>query len=198
MENILSIALTIIASVGVSGIIVFGLSSWLGKVWANRLMQQEKAVYAQELEKLKSEFTQNLEQYKTQLKKSELLFEKQYIASIEFGNFVYSVEPDKEHVLQEWEDAARSIPDNFDKYKIFLNDFLKKYNILFDEKVIESINNVNHIIQTFSDDYDIHDMHDGNQQDWYDKQWEYGDKFYTRLKEAYNEIKESLTGQVEN
>ena len=42
----------ILGSVGVGGAIVAGLSSWLGKVWANRLMAEEKAKYEKELERL--------------------------------------------------------------------------------------------------------------------------------------------------
>ena len=42
----------ILGSVGGGGAIVAGLSSWLGKVWANRLMAEEKAKYEKELERL--------------------------------------------------------------------------------------------------------------------------------------------------
>lgn len=44
-----------ILSVGGGGAIVVGLSSWLGKVWANRLMEIERAKHAQDLVKLQSE-----------------------------------------------------------------------------------------------------------------------------------------------
>lgn len=42
----------ILGSVGVGGAIVAWLSSWLGKVWADRLMVEEKAKYEKELERL--------------------------------------------------------------------------------------------------------------------------------------------------
>ena len=35
-QEILNIALTILGSIGIGGVIVLALSSWLGKVWANR------------------------------------------------------------------------------------------------------------------------------------------------------------------
>jgi hypothetical protein len=47
--DILQIALTFIASLGGGGLIVFGLSNWLGKVWADRLMQSERAKHDREL-----------------------------------------------------------------------------------------------------------------------------------------------------
>ncbi|PSV38507.1 hypothetical protein [Photobacterium sp. GB-210] len=47
--DILKVSATIIGSVGSAGVIIFGLSSWLGKVWANRLMNNEKFKHQQEL-----------------------------------------------------------------------------------------------------------------------------------------------------
>ncbi|EOX4459409.1 hypothetical protein [Vibrio diabolicus] len=54
-SNIFEVALAIIGSVGGAGAIIFGLSSFLGKVWANRLMQQEVAKHNEKLEAVKSE-----------------------------------------------------------------------------------------------------------------------------------------------
>ena len=42
----------ILGSVGVGGAIVAGLSSWLGKVWADRLMAKETAKFREDLERL--------------------------------------------------------------------------------------------------------------------------------------------------
>ncbi|MEM0516715.1 hypothetical protein WCN91_15075 [Pseudoalteromonas sp. YIC-827] len=44
-----------LASVGSAGAIIFGLSSWLGKVWAQRILEQEKNKMAAELETTKRE-----------------------------------------------------------------------------------------------------------------------------------------------
>ena len=50
--EVLKIALGVIAALGGGGAIVAGLSSWLGKVWADRLMVEEKVKYEKELERL--------------------------------------------------------------------------------------------------------------------------------------------------
>lgn len=42
----------IVVSLGGSSVIVFGLSSWMGKIWANKLMEKDKSKYTQEIEKL--------------------------------------------------------------------------------------------------------------------------------------------------
>ena len=53
MQEYFELASVIIASVGGAGVIILGLSSWLGKVWASRLMTSEKQKYAKELEEFK-------------------------------------------------------------------------------------------------------------------------------------------------
>ena len=50
--DVLKIVFGMIAALGGGGFIVAGLSSWLGKVWANRLMAEEKAKYEKELKRL--------------------------------------------------------------------------------------------------------------------------------------------------
>lgn len=47
------IATAVLVSLGGGGAIVFGLSSWLGKVWADRLMQREAQAHSAELEQLR-------------------------------------------------------------------------------------------------------------------------------------------------
>jgi len=60
--EILKLVAAIFGSIGGAGIIIFALSNWLGKVWAVRLMQNEKAEHDKELEKLRSKLeSQNQE-----------------------------------------------------------------------------------------------------------------------------------------
>lgn len=44
-----------IASTGAAGAIIFALSSWLGKVWANRILESERHRLGEELEETKRE-----------------------------------------------------------------------------------------------------------------------------------------------
>jgi len=53
------VALAVLASLGGGSLIVAALSSWLGKVWADRLMQRDRAKYSEELEKLRSSLEQS-------------------------------------------------------------------------------------------------------------------------------------------
>lgn len=54
MEHYLAISATILGSLGGGGAIVVGLSSWIGKVWAARLMDNERHKHERELEALRA------------------------------------------------------------------------------------------------------------------------------------------------
>jgi hypothetical protein len=60
-SEVLSVAGTILASLGGGAAIVLGLSNWLGRIWADRLMEAEKGKYAKELEELKAGLTKSIE-----------------------------------------------------------------------------------------------------------------------------------------
>ena len=64
---VLQIVGSVLFSVFSAGGIIFGLSSWLGKVWANRILEQDKANYNREIEEIKNKFTRELEYYKSQV-----------------------------------------------------------------------------------------------------------------------------------
>lgn len=55
-EDVLKIAAAVITAVGGSGAIILGLSSWIGKIWADRLLEKEKHRLSIEIEKAKRDF----------------------------------------------------------------------------------------------------------------------------------------------
>lgn len=54
-ETVFKFVTASIASIGAGGAIIFALSSWIGKVWANRILSNEKHKLESELEKTKRE-----------------------------------------------------------------------------------------------------------------------------------------------
>ena len=52
-EVVFKVITASVASIGVGGAIIFALSSWLGKVWASRILESERHKYAGDLEKTK-------------------------------------------------------------------------------------------------------------------------------------------------
>lgn len=55
VQEIFQISAAVLSSVGGAALILFGLSSWLGKVWANRILAKEKAQYSAEIERLRAD-----------------------------------------------------------------------------------------------------------------------------------------------
>lgn len=55
------IAQAVLVALGGGGALVFALSSWLGKVWANRLMAKETAKYEDEMVRLKAQLQAELD-----------------------------------------------------------------------------------------------------------------------------------------
>lgn len=65
-----NVAAAVLTSVGGGGVIVLGLSSWLGKVWADRLMQRETHRHAAQLEQLRDQLRRTSETELEQLRRS--------------------------------------------------------------------------------------------------------------------------------
>ena len=71
LEETIKIATAVLLSLGSGGAIVFALSSWLGKIWAERIMAKERASHESELAalraRLEKENQQSLANLKTDL-----------------------------------------------------------------------------------------------------------------------------------
>jgi hypothetical protein len=64
LSDLAELVAGILLSFGGSGAIVLGMSNWLGKVWAERLMEKEKTRYQKEIEDFKAQGVRLLEQEK--------------------------------------------------------------------------------------------------------------------------------------
>lgn len=80
MQNIVNIISWIIVSVGGAGVVILGISHWIGKIWANKFAEKHKVKYEKELEHYKSEIN-------TRLNKLDKIEEKAlYISKVNFDN----------------------------------------------------------------------------------------------------------------
>jgi len=72
--EVLKVATTIIAAVGVSGGIIATFASWLGRVWANNLMEKDRHRHSEELENLRANLHAKNEKHLKQLQSEIDLF----------------------------------------------------------------------------------------------------------------------------
>lgn len=82
-KELFETALAIIGSVGGAGVIITMLSGWLGKVWSQRLMQNEVAKHNEKL----AEITSNLKKLETE---HQIKFSNIYIKQAEIISEIYS------------------------------------------------------------------------------------------------------------
>ena len=66
LSDLTKIVVSILAALGGGAAIIAGFSSWLGKIWAARLMEKEKARHQKDLEEFKTEAMRYLEKEKAQ------------------------------------------------------------------------------------------------------------------------------------
>ncbi len=85
--DIFEIAGAIVLSAGGVGAVLFGLSSWLGKVWASRILASEKAQYAEQLSRLQGELEATNRRLQAELDKTihvhRIQFETEFKALVD-------------------------------------------------------------------------------------------------------------------
>ena len=67
-SDILKIVATAFASVGGAGAIIWALSSFFGKMWANKILEKQKAKYQKEIEEYKNALSCDLKRSKPEMK----------------------------------------------------------------------------------------------------------------------------------
>jgi hypothetical protein len=108
LEEILKIAGAIIVSFGGSSIILLGLSNWLGKIWADIMLEAEK-----------KKFTMEIEEYKNKLNKEISIVN----SIIEKSSYITKLQYDKEFAiyLEIWDKLSTCIISTRDLYPTFSN-----------------------------------------------------------------------------
>jgi hypothetical protein len=77
MEISSAFILQFLGAVSTAGVVLFGLSSWLGKLWASRILAGEQAKYAEALHEATGRYDQQLEIAKAAINRySESQFER--------------------------------------------------------------------------------------------------------------------------
>lgn len=140
--------MAVIGSLGGGALVVLGFSNWLGKVWASRLMIEETAKYQRELEELKNINTRELESlkdsmlhgvesYKVKLKKSEMIFEKEYLAASDFVALIRKILPEHRHFLDEedWLEGLDKLKERSLEIELEVSIFIKNHGAILSEEV---------------------------------------------------------------
>ncbi len=122
-KDLLTISATILGSLGGGALIIGAFTHWLGTVWAKRLIQNEK-----------KNLDAELESYKVKLKKSEMLFQKEFEAAVELSSILIK---HLNTLTCNSNDILRYIAQNFMKIDNGIKSFLLKNRILLNSDIID-------------------------------------------------------------
>ncbi len=78
IKEAFEIAGAVILSLGGGSAIVWGLSSWLGKVWANRILESEKVKCSKQIEEYKAELEKSISKINAEQDKRLYISKTQY------------------------------------------------------------------------------------------------------------------------
>lgn len=131
-DNSWTVVLQIIASLGGGGLIVAGLSSWLGKVWADRLMARERADHEAQLTRLRADLEhQNqaqIEALRTELRLTEEKHLKGFQDRVAIYRMAVDIVADFLGDLDRYWQAGQTIPE--ERYDMFNRMRMKAYGYL--------------------------------------------------------------------
>ncbi|MDD3066720.1 MAG: hypothetical protein PHO48_02715 [Candidatus Gracilibacteria bacterium] len=152
IKEVFEIALAVIASLGGGGFLVFALSSWLGKVWASRILESEKQEYKKEIEKYKKEL--EVLSIRDKIKFSELhklqteAIRVLYRNLVELGNLTAEVVISDECESKELSISLESLNKKIDMIKTYFD----RNEILFSERICKLVGNlINHSFMIYLD-----------------------------------------------
>lgn len=122
------IVASFIVSLGGGGAIVFGLSKWIGNILADMYV-----------ERAKGEIQQEIESYKTQLKKSEFLFQKEFEAASQFISLHRRFLPRYPHPDDPPYEPYRDFACNLGEVEKALRQYVETYGIALQKDVLNRL-----------------------------------------------------------
>ena len=129
-KEILIICVSVVTGLGGGSILIFALSSWLGKVWASRILQKDKLKYTTELEVVKTELGRASQEYL--IKFSSLQAERAYIIRDLYKKLM-TAQRQMKSVLKPFQKAGE--PGLEDKIKTFVESFNTFYQFYLESRI---------------------------------------------------------------
>jgi hypothetical protein len=129
-DQVATICISIVAGLGGGTLLIWGLSSWLGKVWANRLLEKDRLRYNRELEVVKNELGRASQEYL--IKFSSLHAERGNIIRDLYKKLM-SAQRLMESILKRFQAAGE--PPLEEKIKNFVDSFNEFFQFYLDSRI---------------------------------------------------------------
>jgi hypothetical protein len=133
-EEVIAYVWRAIALFGGAGVIAAAVAAYVGKFLADRSLEKHKAALGQETERLRAELGRDAETHKWELRKREILFQKEIEAASEFFELHRKLEPKFRHPDMDWNEAADDVIDGFSDAEDKLIKFIAKHGPVLSQK----------------------------------------------------------------
>ncbi len=129
-KDVVTICISVVTGLGGGAALIWGLSSWLGKVWASRILQKDKRKYRAELEVVKNELGRASQEYL--IKFSSLQAERAQIIRDLYKKLM-TAQRQMHSVLKPFQQAGE--PDIGNKIKTFVDSFNVFYQFYLESRI---------------------------------------------------------------
>ena len=133
MADIWNTALAIVTSLGGGALIVFAFSSWLGKVWANRILEQDRTKYQAAIEGLKSEITKKIHEHNVAVSRIDAqqaeAIQRLYVAFVQWFEACLDIRAPKD-IIDKHPEKARTVYANWGRVLHAKAEAIEKLSVL--------------------------------------------------------------------
>ena len=129
-HDLITVAATIVVSLGGGGAIVYWFASLIGKILADKY-----------IEKVKQEFQQELESHKARLRKSEFLFQKEFEAASAFISLRLRLMPRYRFAEMIWDDACQEFAHSFGGVEKALDAYIATHGAALQIETLNLVDN---------------------------------------------------------
>ena len=119
---------TVLVSAGAAGGLIVGVSKWMAGLMAKTYVEQ-----------VKHELRQETESYRTKLRKSEFLFEKEFGAASEFIDLRRRVWPRLRYPDEEWGEAVDQFGRNLEQVEQEIGRYLSAHGAALQGPVLQMV-----------------------------------------------------------
>ena len=116
------------------GAITIAAAAYASKLMADRSIESHKAELGRETEKLKGELAKETETHKLNLKKREILFQKEIDAASAFIALHRTIEPKYSHPDMDWDEAMADVAADFASIERKLREYVAAYGAALSQK----------------------------------------------------------------
>jgi len=112
---------------GGGAVVTIALAAFVSKFMADRSIESHKAELGRETEKLKGELAKETETHKLNLKKREILYQKEIEAASAFIALHRFIEPKYRHPEMDWDEALDDVVESFSDTENRLRKYIAEY-----------------------------------------------------------------------